>query len=53
MARSSMSLGTGVRARFQRVVLRSYDLCFLVMGAAFLGFAIGTVNFMAGNLRTA
>ncbi len=29
---------------FQRVILRPYWLCFLVMGLSFFGFGLGTLN---------
>ena len=32
------------KAWFQRVVLRRYGLCFIVMGLSFFGFGIGTLN---------
>lgn len=33
-----------VKAWFQRVILRRYGLCFIVMGLSFFGFGIGTLN---------
>lgn len=33
-----------VKAWFQRVILRPYWVCFLVMGLSFLAFGLGTLN---------
>jgi len=37
-------LAPAVKAWFQRVILRRYWLCFLVMGLSFFAFGLGTLN---------
>jgi hypothetical protein len=39
-----MKTSTFIKAWFQRVILRRYWLCFLVMGLSFLAFGMGTLN---------
>ncbi|MES2948922.1 MAG: hypothetical protein V4858_10320 [Pseudomonadota bacterium] len=37
-------LAPRIKAWFQRVILRPYWLCFIVMGLSFFGFGLGTLN---------